>query len=93
MKWLFGTEVPFLSGYVYQSAQALIDAAIPPEGSALINPRPIAALLAVTTEAVALMGRDGRLPAPVRLSAKCLRYPRAEVRAALMRLLTAGRES
>ena len=69
-------------------AQALIDRAIPAAGSLLVPPRPIADLLGVTTEVVASMGRDGRLPQPVRLSSKSLRYPRAEVRLTLLRLLT-----
>jgi len=71
-----------------QTAQALIDANIPAEGTAFIHPRIISEMLGVTTEAVASMGRDGRLPEPIKLSRKCLRYPREMTRAALLRLLT-----
>jgi prophage regulatory protein len=59
-----------------------------PEGLQSIED--IASALGISVQTVARMVKDGRFPKPVKLSARCIRWPSAAVQQYLDRLQPAG---
>jgi predicted DNA-binding transcriptional regulator AlpA len=68
----------------------IADLLIPAEWPPLIRGQLIAGALDVSVTTIAEMARDGRLPPPLRISARLFLYPRDEVREAIRRLRQQG---
>jgi predicted DNA-binding transcriptional regulator AlpA len=64
----------------------IVDQLIPANWPSLIRGQAIAEALDVSVTTIIEMGRDGRLPPPVRISARLFLYPRDEVREAIRRM-------
>lgn len=73
-----------------QSALALLDSALPAHGPPTVAPAAVARLLNVSIDLVYVYVGSGKLPEPARLSAKTRRFAVAELRPALLTLLTGG---
>src|SRR4051812_39237453 len=59
---------------------------IPDSAPRYVRPSAIASVLCVSTRTVLTMGRDGRLPRPLRLGHRTYLFDKARVNAALARL-------